>query len=72
MRLEDVKPGDVLTYWFDTGAMGATICYARVVSVGAKMIVVEGANGGRARKYPWFFHDKLSPTSWSPWNKEGN
>ncbi len=37
---EPIKPGDVLAYWHDTGAMGAQLCYVRVLKLGAKKIRV--------------------------------
>lgn len=60
MHIENIRPGDILTYWFDTGAMGAQICRATVVKVGKKKIRVKGEYGGEAWKYPEFFAGKSS------------
>ena len=38
--LISLKPGDVLDFWYDTGAFGYSIHYARVVKVGAKQVRV--------------------------------
>lgn len=66
--VQDVKPGDVLTYWHDTVAMGAALCYARVVSIGGKreVITVQDERGEIHRVQRANFDRKLAAYEWRP------
>jgi hypothetical protein len=49
------KRGDYVQTWFDTGAMGATILYGRVVSAGPRTYLVRWESGIQNRvtqEYP--------------------
>jgi hypothetical protein len=61
LQLADLAPGDVLSYWHDTGAFGAQLCYARDVKVGAKKVRVRGERGEESWKYPQLFNKKVPP-----------
>lgn len=60
MTLDQIAEGDVLSYWFDTGAMGASVTFARVVRLGKVRILVRDESGREGWKDPSFFHRKLS------------
>lgn len=56
VQLKSVKAGDVLSHWFDTGAMGPSEVYSRVLRVGKKKIRVRTETGDEGWKYAEFFH----------------
>lgn len=70
MKLTDLQPGDVVTYWHDDG-IGGTIGYRRVVRVNRVTVTVETPAGERYRKHPGAYVDKVKPHEWSPWNPSG-
>jgi len=59
--LTEMRPGDVLQYWHDTGCFGGALCYARIVKVGKKMVRVRGEMGEESWKRPQFFDRKVAP-----------
>ena len=58
MKLSDVHPGDVLTYWHDNGIDGQ-LCYARVVRVNRVTVAVETEHHGIRRKEIGFFSSRI-------------
>lgn len=58
--LNTTKPGDVLSYWHDSGAMGASLSFAIVLKVSAKRVRVRDEMGSEGWKYPEFFNQRLS------------
>ena len=60
ITLKDIKVGDVLRYWYDSGALGMEINFARVVKVGAKKVKVRSQNGYESWKYLNWFNGKVS------------
>lgn len=49
--------GDVVAAWFDTGAMGATLVYARVTKRSERMLQVRGERGTKlVWKRPHYFN----------------
>jgi hypothetical protein len=63
VKLEDLKDGDVLSFWGDgTDANGhPALSFARVVKIGAKKVKVVGEGDSREIwKYPWVFSEKMS------------
>lgn len=66
--IQDVKPGDVLTFWHDTVAMGAALCYARVVNIGGKreVITVQDERGNVHRVARGNFDRRLRTDEWRP------
>lgn len=68
---EPVAVGDVLWYWFDTGAMGASMVFVKVIRVNRVTFTVENEWGDRWRSEPHKFDGKVKPGEWSPWNKDG-
>jgi len=46
---EPMRRDDLVRTWFDTGALGATILYGRVVAAGPRAFVVEWESGLRNR-----------------------
>jgi hypothetical protein len=68
VRLDEIKPGDVLSYWHETFSGGGTglseanIAFVRVLKVGRKKILAvgEGENAAQRWMYPEFFNRKMS------------
>lgn len=58
---QDIREGDVLKYWHDTGAFGATLAYARVLKVCPVKLKVKGERGEIGYKSPHWFVGKVSP-----------
>lgn len=71
MKLAELKPGDVCTYWVEVrrgiGHHGeAGMCYAKVLKVGKKFVTLKGERGEIARRDPHFLSRKLGPSEWRP------
>jgi hypothetical protein len=60
LTLADLKPGDVLQTYHDAGSGGASLCFARVLKVGAKKVRVVGEYGHETWQYPEFFTGKVA------------
>lgn len=60
-RADNIKAGDVLKYWHDSGAMGADLGFARVLKVCPVMLKVRGERGEIGYKRPAWFAGKVSP-----------
>lgn len=61
LTLNFVRPGDVLSYLYDTGAMGYDSCFVTVLKVGLKKVYVRFESGQERWKYLYFFDKKMSP-----------
>lgn len=61
MRTEDIRAGDVLQFWHDTGAFGHNLHYAKVLYMtpNHRFRVVD-EYGRRSLKNASFFHAKVS------------
>lgn len=73
MKIEEIAPGDILTYWYDAGGgrcMGPTICYAKVVRVNRVTVSVMTEHHGVKRVAPHHFNRKIAKGQWSPFNAE--
>jgi hypothetical protein len=69
---DDIRPGDVLTYWHDTGAFGAQLAYCRVVKLGkVKIRVSAETSHHESWQYPHLFHEKLAPETVAELRAEG-
>lgn len=66
MRLGQIDEGDVLTSYFDTGAMGAKLYYVLVLRVNLRTVTVKDEHGNVRRSDPAAFVRKLGPTDWRP------
>jgi hypothetical protein len=51
-----IKRGDLVQTWFDTGAMGATIIYGRVICAGRVNFTVQWESGIRNRVAQSYSH----------------
>lgn len=60
VKHDQVKEGDILNYWFDTGAMGAQLCFAKVLKVGPKKIKTIHENGYIGWRYASKYDDILN------------
>lgn len=72
IRLEDLKPGDVLGDWYDTGAFGAKLIFFEVIRTGAKMVRVRDERGREAWRRPEQFIRRYRPeeVEWLTFPKE--
>lgn len=55
IALDQIKPGNVVFYWHNTGCFGHQPYYAMVEAVTAKRVRVIGERGERGIKSPEFF-----------------
>lgn len=53
--LKHISEGNVLSYLYDTGAMGYTTAFVRVIKIGKRKIKVRFENGNERWKYPDYF-----------------
>lgn len=61
ISLDTVQKNAVLKWWYyDTEAMGAQLCFGRVVKIGAKKIKIRDEWGRESWKYPWWFDGIVS------------
>lgn len=62
----EIKVGDTLAHWHDTGAKGYQLYFSKVLKVFRKYILVQGERGEISRKTPEFF-DKVVPPGANIW-----
>lgn len=82
IALDQLKPGDVVFYWHDTGCFGHQPYYAMVEAVTAKRVRVVGERGERGIKSPEFFAKIVAPRDvdelrrdypkWAMWSSPAN
>ena len=60
LRLDQINQNSVLSFWFDTGAMGCNLCYARVLKLGKVGVKVRFENGCEAWRRPHHFDGIVS------------
>jgi hypothetical protein len=70
-NLDGLQPGDVLSYWHDTGAFGAHLAYARILRLGKVRLRVVGEHGEESWKDPHFFHEKVDAKTVAELRAEG-
>jgi hypothetical protein len=71
VKIEDIKPGDILCSLVDTGAtgeLGATTIYYRVLKVNRITVTVRSEYGREFRAYPAIFHGRATDTDWITWH----
>lgn len=66
MKIHTFKVGDIVAYWFDTGAFGASLLLGVVIAAGPKMYRVRWESGRsnrieQGRTICWLYDD------WSAW-----
>lgn len=55
-RASQAQPGDIVSWWHDTGCFGQAVCYGRVVRVGSATVTFDSEFGHRAvrRRFDFF------------------
>lgn len=69
MLIEQIKQGQVLQSWHDTGAMGAQPVYYRVLKIAKAKVKVRCEYGQEGWMYPAAFAKAMAPeqVDWLEW-----
>jgi hypothetical protein len=72
MRLDEIRAGDVLWFWYANGHEASDqIAFHRVIRVNRTTVTVENRAGDVVRVQPGEYSGKVKPHEWSPWNPDG-
>ncbi len=58
-RWPDLKVGDILNAWYDTGAFGAQLVYYKVLKICPKKVYVATENHGNHYMFTNHFNEKM-------------